>query len=38
MQGWSLVDDNEVKETNTVSPVGFSNINNTFLIKWLIGV
>lgn len=28
MQGWSLADDNEVKETNNLSPVGFSNINN----------
>lgn len=28
MRGWSLADDNEVKETNNLSPVGFSNINN----------
>lgn len=28
MGGWSLADDNEVKETNNVNPVGFSDINN----------
>ena len=32
MQGWSLADDNEVKETNNLSPVGFSNINNKVLV------